>query len=107
VREQLVKMNLNSVDCKKTVAHHCAQLQCSEYRHKLEKLCIFDSALIDSNIMHSIMCCDAPIVFVVAGGSHIEEVAQLLKKMGYETVFVSPDKHEQKPVDITVLDRMF
>lgn len=107
VRAQLIKMKLLNADCTKTVACHCAQLQCSQYRQKLEKLCIFDSALIDSNIMHSIVCCDAPIIFVVAGGSHIEEVARLLKKMGYETVFVSSDKDEQKPIDITVLDRMF
>lgn len=105
VRSQLSRMKLCGINSKKTVAHHCAQLKCSDYRKQLEKLCIFDSALIDSNIMHAISNSKASIIFVVAGGSHIEQVNNLLKKMGYETVFVLPDNHQQ-PIDITVLDRL-
>lgn len=107
VRDKLCQMNLCCADRKKTIAHYCARLRRDTYHKELEKLCIFDSALIDSNIMHSISGCDASIIFVVAGGSHIQEVAQLLKKMGYDMVFTSADGHLQKPVDITVLDRMF
>jgi hypothetical protein len=105
VRSQLSHMKLCCIDPKKTVAHHCKQLKNGEYHKELEKLCIFDSALIDSNIMHAISNSDATIIFVVAGGSHIEQVSDLLKKMGYEAEFISPNNHQQ-PIDITVLDRL-
>jgi len=104
VRTHLSKMDIGGTDRNKTVAHYCAQLRSSTYRKKLENLCIFDSALIDSNVMHSIMCCDMPIIFVAAGGSHILEINKLLEKIGYESVFVVPDNH-QEPIDITVLDK--
>lgn len=106
VRAHLSKMNIDDIDHNKTVAHYCAQLRSSTYRKKLENLCIFDSALIDSNVMHSIMCCDMPIIFVVAGGSHIVQVNKLLEKMSYESVFVV-SSNNQEPIDITVLDRFF
>ncbi len=84
-----------------TVAHFCKQLQSDHYRHNLEKLCIFDSALIDMNIMHSIVNSpEVSLFFVFAGGSHIEQVSELLKRLGYETVFATSQKssHEIKKV---------
>ena len=104
VCSQLNKMKIEHVNDNKTVAHYCSQLRSNMYRKKLEHLCIFDSAFIDSNVMHSIMCCDVPIIFVAAGGSHITQVNRLLEKMGYESIFVVPDNY-QNPIDITVLDR--
>jgi hypothetical protein len=104
VRAHLSKMNIGVAGRNKTVAHYCAQLRSNTYRKKLENLCIFDSALIDSNVMHSIMCCDMPLIFVVAGGSHIMQVNKLLEKMGYESVFIIPDNNQQ-PIDITVLNK--
>ncbi len=104
VYSQLNKMKIEQNNDTKTVAHYCAQLRSNMYRKKLEHLCIFDSALIDSNVMHSIMCCDMPIIFVAAGGSHITQVNKLLEKMGYESIFVVPDNNQQS-IDITVLDR--
>jgi hypothetical protein len=102
----LSKMKLYGADNTRTVAHHCAILKQGNYRQELEKFCIFDSPLIDSNIMHSIACCgDATLIFVVAGGSHIECVHKLLKKMGYDEFFVCPDDHF-KPIDIVVLDTL-
>ena len=110
---------------KVTVADYCTRLQCKQYRQELEKLCIFDSALIDMNIIHSIATSsEAPIIFVFAGGSHVEQVSFMLKRMGYESVLttsapaapvlrkvlnsdstaVSSDIHPQ-PVDITIIDR--
>ena len=103
VHNMLSKMKLCCIDRKISVAHHCTTLKHRTYRQELEKLCIFDSALIDINIMHAIVCCDANLIFVVAGGSHIEQVYKWLKKMGYEAFFVVPH-HRFKPVDITVLD---
>ena len=104
VTSHLSKMNVNSSDRSKTVAHYCACLRSSAYRKKLENVCIFDSTLIDSNIMHSIMCCDKPIIFVAAGGSHILEIDRLLEKMRYESLYAVPDNN-QKPIDITVLEK--
>lgn len=72
---------------KKTVAEYCAQLQRKAYRQELEKLCIFDSTLIDMNIMHSIAASpDVPLIVVLAGGSHTEQVSSMLQKMGYESL---------------------
>ncbi len=110
---------------KVTVADYCIKLSPKQYRQELEKLCIFDSALIDMNIMHSIAACaDTPLIFVVAGGSHVEQVSSILQRMGYESVLKSyapaapsikkvlnsdsavvlSDIHPQ-PVDITIIDK--
>lgn len=107
-----------------TVADYCVSLQRRQYRQELEKLCIFDSALIDMNIMHSIATSsEAAVIFVFAGGSHVEQVSSMLKRMGYESLLktstiampvlkkvlnsdmlaVSSDTCPE-PVDITVID---
>lgn len=104
VRTHLSRMNIGNRDCSKTIAHYCAQLKSRSYRKQLENLCIFDSELIDSNLIHSIMSCDEPIVLVAAGGSHIIEVNKLLEKNGAESVFIVSD-HHQKPIDITIIDK--
>lgn len=104
VRTDLAKMHLSESQ-KATIAHYCAHLRSKKYRQQLEKLCIFDSALIDVNILHSIAACPrAPFIFVVAGGSHTIQVADLLQSIGYEMVFATLHS-EFEPVDISVLDR--
>src|SRR3990172_6052959 len=104
VRDMLVKMRL-CADQKCTVAHYCAQLQPKRYRQELEKLCIFDSSLIDMNILHSIVTCPTtPFIFVVAGGSHVEQVIAVLKCIGYEIIFATPLEKVPRPIDISVLD---
>jgi len=85
VHAALLKIDFNN---KGTVADHCKQLQCKQYRQELENLCIFDSALIDINIMHAITKYpQAPLIFVIAGGSHIDQVSSMLEHMGYELLF--------------------
>jgi hypothetical protein len=122
VQSALSKIGFNG---KATVADYCTPLQRKQYRQELEKLCIFDSALIDMNIMHSIAACpDTPFIFVIAGGSHVEQVSSVLKRMGYESVLkisgitapglkkvlnsdattVPSDIHPE-PIDITILDK--
>jgi hypothetical protein len=123
VHRDLSKIAFNAQH-KSTVAHYCSNLQRKQYRQELEKLCIFDSALIDMNIMHSIASCpEAPFIFVIAGGSHIEQVSAMLKKIGYESIFAmsqpacpvikkvvnsgsdaSSDIVPQ-PLDITIIDK--
>lgn len=110
---------------KSTIAHYCAKLHRKQYRQELEKLCIFDSALIDMKIMHSIAASpEAPFIFVAAGGSHIEQMSAMLNKMGYESIFATPQvapftikkivnagaangssDNAPQPVDITLIDR--
>lgn len=123
VQAVLSKVNFNAKNI--TVADYCAALQCKQYRQELEKLCIFDSALVDMNIMHAIAACSHdPLVLILAGGSHIEQVNGLLKRMGYKSVLkksaiaaskvkkvlnsdsfdVPSDIHPQ-PVDITIIDK--
>ena len=123
VNAALSKLGFNK--SKVTVAQYCVPLMRKEYRQELEKLCIFDSALIDMNIIHSIVTSSVePIIFVLAGGSHIEQVSSVLERMGYEVVIqgsanssgpllkkvlnsdnasASSDVHPQ-PVDITIID---
>ncbi|HSC25255.1 MAG TPA: hypothetical protein VLB80_03515 [Candidatus Babeliales bacterium] len=87
VHAALLKIDFNK---KLTVADYCLQLPHKDYRIQLETLCIFDSALIDMNIMHSIIACsEVPLIFVVAGGSHIEHVSSLLMRMGCDVLFTT------------------
>jgi hypothetical protein len=121
VRNALSKIAFN---VKSTIANYCAKLSSKHYRQELEKLCIFDSALIDMKIMHSIAeSPEAPVIFVVAGGSHIEQMSAILKPMGYESVFATSQSTNPtikkvvnascdsvsevlpEPVDITVIDQ--
>jgi hypothetical protein len=103
VRSDLAKMRL-SESSEATIAHYCTHLRFKKYRQELEKLCIFDSALIDVNILHSIALCPAiSCMFVVAGGSHTIQVADLLQSIGYEMVFITSGS-ESEPVAISALD---
>ena len=80
--DALIKVGFNN---QKTVADYCKTLQAKQYRQELEKLCIFDSALIDMNIMHAIAKYPKEqLIFVIAGGSHIDQVMSMLQQMGYE-----------------------
>ncbi len=122
VQSALSKTGLSG---KATVADYCTPLQRKQYRQELEKLCIFDSALIDMNIMHSIAVSpNTPLIFVIAGGSHVEQVSSVLKRMGYESVLKTsgitasglkkvlnsdtttvPSDIHPEPIDITILDK--
>lgn len=122
VQAVLSKMGFNT---KITVADYCKKLPRKQYRQELERLCIFDSALIDMNIMHAIAgCSDDQLIFVVAGGSHVEQVSALLKRMGYKSLLKrskatgpvfkkvlnsdgidAPSEVHPKPVDITIIDK--
>jgi hypothetical protein len=108
-----------------SVAQYCSRLKSQQYRQELEKLCIFDSALIDMNIMHAIAASpETSFIVVVAGGAHIEQMGAMLRRIGYESVFkslqpssptikkvlnsdsasASSDIHPQ-PIDISIIDR--
>jgi hypothetical protein len=102
VHTRLSHLKLGHSD--ETLARYVQAFQKSEYQHKLEELCIFDSGLIDSNILHSIMQSDAAFIFVVAGGSHIEQVNRVLKMIGYKEICASRNSNFE-PIDVTVLEK--
>jgi hypothetical protein len=57
----------------------------------LQKLLIFDRALLDANIVHSVVnSADKDRICLLAGGSHIERVSQVLEKVGYKRVLELP-----------------
>jgi len=71
-----------------SVAQYCQQLyKRKEYRQELENLCIFDSALLDMNIIHSIATSSHPLIFIVAGGAHVEQVRKRVSLLGYQPLF--------------------
>lgn len=105
VQNRLAQMGLYTRNEAFSVAQHCVKLQKKNYKKELEKLCIFDSALIDVNILHSIMQSIQPIIFVVAGGSHIEQVCKKIKQMGGETIFSTSLERVTQSIDLAVLDR--
>lgn len=65
----------------------------------LEKLLTFDCELLDANIVHSVVNTDKDKICVLAGGSHIERVSQMLEKVGYKKVVQLP-KSQQVNADI-------
>jgi hypothetical protein len=75
---------------KQSVAEFCSVFNRgndNEYLKNLEKVCVFDSALIDMNIMHSIAIApEKAVIVVIAGGSHIEKMCDFLNNMGYEKI---------------------
>jgi hypothetical protein len=123
VSTALSKMKLNNQE---SVADYCKKLKSKDYRQELEKLCIFDSALIDMNIIHALaQCTHEPLILVIAGGSHIDQVIKFIEPMGgkivlktapstssaLKKVFNSADSatsftdtHPQ-PLDMRVLDK--
>jgi len=70
-----------------TVADYCSNVSKKNYSKELEKICIFDSPIIDMKILHSIVSSpDKSVIVVAAGGSHIEKVNTLLAMLGYKKI---------------------
>lgn len=103
VRDALSQSCLGKADRTRSVACYCARIRSQCYREELEKICIFDSALIDSNIMHSIACSNEQIIFVVAGGSHIEQVYSWLQSIGSKELLLITSR-QSHPIDISSLE---
>jgi len=93
VNKELLRINFgNSSRQKKiTIADYCSKFSHNQYRQELEKLCIFDSSLIDMKIIHSIVTSpQTRYIVIAAGGAHIEQMNTMLKKIGYALVFATP-----------------
>jgi len=86
---------------KQSIAQYCAQLPKHNYLKNLEKLCIFDSPLIDIKIMHSIVSSpDKKIIIVAAGGSHIEKINSMLASLGYKKIITpTVTSHKYQHID--------
>ncbi len=76
---------------KMSIAEYCAKcIKSSNRLDVLQKLCTFDSGLLDVKLVHSVIAAqNKSHVFAIAGGTHIKHACALLKHAGYETVFVS------------------
>jgi len=83
-----------------SIGEYCSRLSKNNYIKNLERLCVFDSPLIDLKILHSIVSCqDKPIIIVAAGGSHIEKMNSFLQSIGYQKVAIpSTSAHIQQNV---------
>lgn len=86
IEEEMKKLKFDKKDfC--SIAHYFNNIAEKNYIKKLEELCVFDSALIDMNILHSIVTAqDKEVIFVIAGGSHIEKINDYLMHLGYKKV---------------------
>ena len=105
VKKSFNQLKLDPV-MKQTVAHYCASIFKNNYVKQLEKLCIFDSPLIDIKIMHSILSSpDKSMIIVAAGGSHIEKMNEFLASMGYKKIIVPKSFYHHTNIDTTVSAR--
>lgn len=76
-------------DASCSIADYCSQFYKHNYVKYLERLCIFDSSLIDAKIMHSILISpEKTVIIIAAGGSHIEKVNSLLEVVGYHKIAI-------------------
>lgn len=104
VNKDLSDLLLDQYHTKKefSVASYCYQYwNKKNYYTFLEKLCIFDSALLDINILHSIITSkNKSLILVIAGGSHIEQVKDILVNLGYTLQFSFPQNSSFRPIDL-------
>lgn len=79
-----------SYNQKKSIAQFCAQRKNSKYQQFLQELCTFDSELVDSKLIHSIVgISDKPYILIFAGGAHINNVFDVLGRIGYHHEYSS------------------
>ncbi len=111
-----------------SVADYCARFAKSGNRlNMLQTFCTFDSDLLDLKLVHEVVNAHQQShIIAIAGGTHIEHAANLLKRAGFKPVFVSrlSSLHEYdlgkclgsnivdnsfcikpEPVDITLIER--
>lgn len=83
-----------------SVASYCSQYwNQKNYYTWLEKLCTFDSALLDISILHSITSNKKKsLILVIAGGSHIEQVKNILVNLGYTIEYSFPKSTSFRPI---------
>jgi len=84
-----------------SIADYCARFNKDTYKKSLERLCVFDSSLIDAKIIHSIVSSDKPIIIVAGGGSHIDNVNTFLASIrGYKKTVMPPvTEHKYQSVN--------
>lgn len=86
-----------SQDSQLSIADYCKRFFKNEYVKNLERLCVFDSSLVDMKIIHSIVKSpDKSVIVVAAGGSHIEKMSENLAGIGYKKILL---KFPQKMAD--------
>jgi hypothetical protein len=99
VNKSFNKLKLNQ-DPQLSIADYCKRFFKNEYIKNLERLCVFDSPLVDMKIIHSIVKSpDKSVIVVAAGGSHIEKMSENLAGIGYKKILL---KAPLKMVDDTL-----
>lgn len=89
VQKSLQQLKMNSYGSI-TIADYCTRFFKNKHTQELEKMCIFDSPLIDMKIIHSIVSSpEKTIIVVAAGGSHIEKTNAILATLGYKKIITS------------------
>lgn len=88
IRKMFKQLKLDrSFSGNESVADYCNQWPKKLYRENLEKLCIFDSAVLDMKILHSLVTSpEKQVIIIIAGGSHIETIRETLVRIGYEKI---------------------
>lgn len=74
-------------DTRKTVADYLAELPQKERLQHIKKILMCDVKLLDLHIVGHVLAEPCQNIIICAGGSHIDHVRQLLKKVGYKTFF--------------------
>jgi hypothetical protein len=104
VRKELNELSFTCYKTKKdcSVAQYCSRFYTTKhYQNILEKLCIFDSALVDMSILHSIAINDKKLfILIIAGASHIEQVKNVMIKFDYTIRRSFPPTAEFKPINV-------
>ncbi len=63
----------------------------------LKRLLTFDSGLLDMNFVHGVLQArDKNIILIIAGGAHINNVCEILEKIGYKRIYNTPVAYVQE-----------
>jgi len=110
IEPQMNRLNLIK-ESKHSMADYVQQNGEESNRHDvLKKLLIFDSALLDLKLAHSILTADeCDTIIAISGGSHIARVKEILRSAGYRYAYSKPKKHTRapKPLDLTLLPNLY
>lgn len=70
-----------------TVAEYLAAIDQKDRLQVIKKILMCDVKLLDLHIIGHVIAAPCQNIIICAGGSHIDHVRQLLKKIGYKTFF--------------------
>jgi hypothetical protein len=97
VLKELNQLHLNNTSTINIADYITQQAPSFTRLDTLRRLLTFDSSLLDMNFVHAILqASDKQIILIVAGGAHINNVCELLEKIGYKRVYNTPVSYVQE-----------